>query len=302
MKNLEDKFQSTTQSIMTAVKNRMFDIIAAGIVIAMLVLNLGVIELREITFTSLFNILLETIPFFLCSVLLSVNFYTKGSFSGKDTDTFKSVTKQYSDIVTSLSGKDIDLLPLFCQEYNENALMRLQTSMLKRVGISYERFNNTTIDEKTHEECPALKILTVSELNKLYSEERVKVIQKAKNVHIKGINDNLLLSSTNTDDITDIGKDEKSLSKENTKFSIVTYTVSTIILSLMGVKDVLLWGWAGLLIIAFKLIYILCSSAMKHFKGYNDITINLKNHIARKTDILKQFNYWKSNKCSTNLQ
>lgn len=292
---IEDNVQNVSKNVVKVIKNRMFDFIAAGIVIAMLVLNLGVIELREITFISLLNILLETIPFFLCSVLLSVNFYNKGSFSGKNTQNFKLITKQYSDIVTDLTGEEIDVLPEFCQEYNDKALMRLQSNMLRRAAISYERFNNVTKDKKGDELQP-LKVLTEQELKKLYSDERVAIIQKAKHIKIKGINDNVLLSSMSTEDISDIGKDEKELSKENAKKSIVIYLSSTIVLSLIGVKDVLLWGWAGLLIIAFKLIYILCSSAMKHFKGYNDVTIKLANHIARKTDILKQFKYWKSNK------
>lgn len=63
-------------------------------------------------------------------------------------------------------------------------------------------------------------------------------------------------------------------------------------MALIGVKNFLEWGWVGLLFTVFKLLYILCSSYMKYFQGYEDICTGLVNHIYRKTDVLKEFDHW----------
>lgn len=294
-KNIEDFVQDGGNKVTNAIKSRMFDFIAVGIVMAMLALNLGVLELRDITLTELCNIFLECIPFFITSVLLSVNFYHKGTFTGKKTENFKSTLRAYSDIVVKLQGKQIDMLPDFCNEYNDRALKQLQENLLKRAAITYDRFNNETTDADNKILKP-LKIMSKEELETMYNKEQVGLILKAKKCKIKGICSNVLLGNTPVEDNTDFGDDEKEMDKKNTGKSAIVFLISTLFLSFIGVRDVLQWGWAGLLLTAFKLIYSVCASCMKHFKGYNDITIKLSNHIARKTDVLKQYLYWYSNK------
>lgn len=295
---IEDFVQNSQTKITTIIKNRMFDFIAAGILIAMLALNLGVLELRDITLQNLLNILIECVPFFLTAVLLAINYYTKGTFAGKSTHSYETAISAYSKSVNSLTGEQIEQLPEFCKYYNTIALKQLQENILKRASIKYEDFNEEKITESGDIILP-LKVLSKKELLEKYSKERVKLILKAKRVKVKGLTTNVLLGSTSSADITDLGYTEIEMSKSRTKSSALMYAISTLFMTLIGIKDILQWGWAGLLIVAFKLIYILCSSFMNHFKGYNDITISLVNHIARKTDILKQFDWWYTNKNNT---
>lgn len=289
--NKELKVQKGMSLVISTMKNRVYDIIAIGLLIAMLALHLGVIELRNITFLNLVNICLECIPFLLTAVLLSVNFYHKGTFTGKNTTNYINTAKTYSNLVVNLTGHEVEVLPDFCYEYNNEALKKMQTNMLKRAAITYERFNDYTLDNDSNELEP-LKVMTEAQLLELYNKERVQIILKAKKLKVKGLNENLLLSNIKSEDCTDVGDDEHDMDVKNTKKSVVSYAVCTIVLSLIGIKDILAWGWAGLLLAIFKLLYILCSSYFKYFKGYNDVTIKLSNHIGRKTDILKQFLYW----------
>lgn len=82
-KNPAETYNDFKQSFKGGIKDRIFDIIAVGIVIAMLLLNLGAIELKEITWCSILDICIECLPFFLAAMLLNANFYTKGTFAGK---------------------------------------------------------------------------------------------------------------------------------------------------------------------------------------------------------------------------
>ena len=67
------------------------------------------------------------------------------------------------------------------------------------------------------------------------------------------------------------------------------YIVATLIMSLIAVKDIAQWGWAGIVIVIFKVTYLAGASYMSYFKGYDDATISLVAHFTRKTDILKQY-------------
>ena len=288
---LEQLAQDASNGLKKSFKNRIFDIIGVGLLIAMLALNLGVLELRDVTLSGVIVILLECIPFFLVAVLLSVNYYSKGVISGKSTDAYIDTVETYSDKIEKFTGKHIEVLPEFCDEYNDNALQKLQETILKRASITYDRFNNETYDEDDKVLLP-LKVLSKDELSKLYSDERVEIILKAKKVHIKGLTVNMLLGNLNSPDTTDLGRTEKEMTQDRTKQYSITYLFTTLLMSIIGIRDILLWGWSGLLLVAFKLIYILCTSLMNHFKGYDDITVHLVNHIARKTDVLKQFEHW----------
>ena len=71
---LEQVAQQTGNKLKNAFKNKIFDIVGIGLLIAMLALHLGVLELRDVTLNGIIVILLECIPFFLVAVLLSINY------------------------------------------------------------------------------------------------------------------------------------------------------------------------------------------------------------------------------------
>jgi len=273
------------------VKNKAFDLIAAGLIVAIGLLNLGAIQLREITPREIINIVLETIPFYLGAVSLTLNYYKKGVFCGKSTISFINTVKLYSDKVNMLTGEHLNNLLDFCTEYNNKALRIIQESYLRIVAVTFARFNDDVIEEDGTVTKP-LKTMSDEELKILLGEVVAKKVIEAKNVKIKGLSVNVLLGGNKSNDITNIGANEQELLKRRTTSYISFSAVTILILTLMDVKNVMEWGWVGLFLLAFKLLYILCRSYMRYFDGYEDITIGVVNHISRKTDILKQFDYW----------
>ena len=285
-----------SKNLSNKIKTHVFDVIAVGLVVAVGLLNLGAIELRDIG-EEIIDILLEALPFYFGSVALAMNFYKKGVYAAKSDKTFIGVIKYYSDIVAKLTGKQIDALSAFCFDYNVKALRMKQESILREVAISFERFDQPGKDADGHKLKP-LKILNEKELRENYSDSVANAIIKAKNVKIKGLSVNNLLGNYSSDDITDIGKNEQEMFRDRGKEYSIVYFVSIIVMSLMGVKDILQWGWMGAFLMVFKMLYILCRSYMKYFEGFDDINIRLVNHVSRKTDILKEFDYWYSCKRS----
>ena len=272
------------------IKTHIFDVIAIGLVVSIGLLNLGAIEIRNLG-TELINILLEAVPFYLGSVALAMNFYKKGVYTGKAEQTFINIVKLYSSKVNSLTGKQIDKLNDFCLDYNVKALRIRQESVLRDVAISFDRFDKYFKDDEGHKIKP-LRTMNKLELNNVYGKSIAKAVTKAKNVRIKGLSANNLLGNFNSDDITDLGKNEQEMLKDKGKTYAITYCVSILVISVMGIKDIIAWGWMGTFLLVFKMLYILCRSYMKYFEGRDDINIRLVNHISRKIDVLKEFDHW----------
>ena len=287
-KSLEDVMQNGKSQTVKALKKSTFDFIAVVIVAALVLASLDVFNLVDSNDINFGDFVISWVPYFLATILLTLDLYKKGVFVGKSTNKFKTIATSYSDLVNSLSGKQIRDLSPFCEKYNEDALINLRTSILKEEGISYEDFNSTfTINDKTY---PPLKTWTKEELTRAkYTKAQIKAIKLAKKAKVKGINVNILLCNINISDPTNIGRGETELEKHILVSSIIRYLVSTMLMSLIVIKDITTWGWASLISVLFKVIYMFASSFMSYFNGYDDITVSVANHVTRKTDILKMY-------------
>lgn len=279
------------KNLVKMAKDRVFDLIAVGLIVAVGLLNLGAIELRQITLLSILNIILETVPFYLAAVTLALNFYKKGVYAAKTTDVFINCVKVYSHRVNKFTGKQLDNMSTFCTDYNNKATKILEENILRPVAITYERYKNVTYDKDGNELRPLCQ-LSKEELVKTQGPRVAEHVIHANNARIKGISVNILLGNNDVQDITNLGENESELLKKQTRSYITSFAVSTFLLTLMSIKDIMSWGWAGLVLLLFKLLFILCRCYMEYFKGYEDITIKVVNYISRKTDILKQFDYW----------
>ena len=287
--NAAEAVSSAKSKTAEFMKSKMFDLIAAAIVIAMLALSLGVFELREISLRELANIVLETLPFYFATIMLNDNYYMKGTYAGKATKGFKAIVLAYSNLVNSLTGKQIKMLPTFCDEYNQRILSKQQESVLRTEALTLFDFNEDYVEHDVHH--GPLKALSKTELVSLLGSERAEAVVKAKEVTIKGINSNILLGSTDNSDITDLGPNEKEMHNKRKKSYAIWSFLSIFALTLIAVRDVTSWGWIGITLVVFKLLYIVAKSYMKYFEGYQDITISLANNISRKTDIIKEFEF-----------
>lgn len=286
--SVEEFVQSSKYETTRELKKSAFDLVAIAIVAALVLAALDVFDLVDVSLINIGDFVISWVPYFLATILLTQDLYKKGVFVGKSTTKFASVTKAYSDLVNNLSGKQVEDLQPFCEDYNEKALISIRRSILKEEGIAYECFDKEFIyRDVTYK---ALKTMTKKELIDCgYNEVQIKAIRKAKKAKVKGINVNILLSSANIADPTNLGKGEADLGTRKLVSSILIYVLSTFLMSLIAIKDIATWGWASLITVLFKVIYMFARSFMSYFDGYDDITISVSNHIMRKTDILKMY-------------
>lgn len=269
-------------------KNKLFDIIAVFTVLVMSLLSLGALELREITWETILDIIIENVPFYFAATMLSRTYYTKGAYLGKEQDVFINAVKYYSEQVSKLDGKALSILPKFCLEYNTRTLKNMQESILHSAALTMEQYHE--YDEKAG---APLKIVPIEEVEKLYGREVAKAVKKCKKCKIKGLTPNILLSNIDSEDSTNLGYNEKELANKRTLSYALSYGVSIVLMSFIGVKSFLEWGWMGLFLTLFKLAFVIFCAGMRYYEGYEDITIHIVDHLFRKSDVLKEFDYWR---------
>lgn len=284
MDNFEDKLQAAKIGTSAGIKKHIFDWVSAIIIVALIAACMDVFDLIDFKTIDLFEFFISWFPYFAAAILLHNNLYKKGVFVAKGTEKFIKTIEAYSDIANSLSGEQIKKLYPFCDKYNEDVKKSMQTQTLRKEGVTFEEFEYGT------KELPALKTCNRKFLiKKGYNKAQIKAIKTAKNLHVHGINVSILLSSINVKDVTRIGDDEKTLQTKQIISSTLRYASSTLLLSIMAVKDISEWGWMGLILTIFKVMYLFAGSYMSYFKGYDNITMSLVNHFSRKIDILKMY-------------
>ena len=289
MESVEDKYADTVVNAKQAFKKNIYDWLSAAIIVAIVIIGLDIFNLRDVNEHTVKSLFIEWVPFFLAATLLDKNLYSKGMFVGKLTTNYLITMQEYSKQVAKLDGRRLKHLPEFCKYKNDKVLYELQTDILKKEGISIDDFEE-------------LKKLPKQKLQEQFTKEQINAIYKAKNAKIVGLRVNLLLGSNNVEDETNLGPTEHDIVKLHTVGTAISYVGSTAIMTLIGLKDILLWGWAGILIILFKTAYIFVKAYMSYFKGYSDVTIKLVNHIVRKTDTLKEYDYYYDNNFVTVMQ
>lgn len=275
----------------TGIKKYTFDLISVGITLAIIAASLNALGFYDFTsenaWSELGSFFADWIPYFMAAILLNNNMYRKGVFTGKNNESYINTVLYYSEIVQNMTGEQIKGLDDFCTKINDETIRNMQENILKKEGILLEDF------EKEHKYkdkiFPPLKTMTKKQLLMLYNKEQVKCIIKAKKVKISGLSTNKLLSSLTVNDRTNLGKTETELNRDYTWQSTIMSIISTLATALIVVKDIQNWGWTGLIVVLFKVSYVFTKSYIGYFKGYNDIVIDAKENIARKSDTLKVY-------------
>lgn len=287
MKKIGDTVQNGKSELTATLKTNLYNVITLLIVVALIIAGLDIFKGKEVTWQSIAAEIPAWLPYFFAAEALDTNLYSKGKCDGKMSVKFTGIVELYSTIVENLKGEDFAKLHEFCAKQNAEALVEGRTRILKRVSIPYEWYT----DAFTYNgiQYIALSKQKYKNIKQVFNKEVAIAVFKANHYKIKGLQVNSLLGNTTYSDSTNLGANEVQLTKSHTILHTIFYLLITAVFMFIGIKDIKDWGWAGILIVVFKAMYALVKSIASYFKGYDDITLHLSNHIARKTDVLKQF-------------
>lgn len=287
MDDFEKKYNDFLDGTKNAVASWIYYIFAGAVVLVMIFLQLGGIQLNKDI--QWHDIIVDAVPLFFASVLLDRIFYYNGVARAKKTKNYFGAVQEFSTLA-NLTGEETDALPDFCREFNARALRNKRKTILSYAVVSVEHFESEYNTENgTHS---ALQITPNKAIKQEFGQERAKWIIRAKNAKIKGLTASSLTSEQTTMDDTDTGLGEKDFANIQTVKKIVGYALSFLLFACITVKDVATWGWVGIGILLFKIVFTLGCSILSQARGYQDITVSVVAHYNRKSDILKQFKAW----------
>lgn len=290
MDDFEKKYNDFLDGTKNAVASWIYYIFAGAVVLVMIFLQLGGIQLNKDI--QWHDIIVDAVPLFFASILLDRIFYYNGVSRAKKTKNYFGAVQEFSTLA-NLTGEETDTLPDFCREFNARALRNKRKTILSYAVVSVEHFEaEYKIGEDEKAVHPPLQIMSNKDIEKEFGKERAKWIIKAKNAKIKGLTASSLTSEQTTMDDTDTGLGEKDFANIQTVKKIVGYALSFLLFACITVKDVATWGWAGVGILLFKIVFTVGCSILSQARGYQDITVSVVAHYNRKSDILKQFKAW----------
>lgn len=295
----EELYNGAVKQATAGIKKYVYDLISLVIIAFVIIASLQIFDVVDYSNVppeqvgkEAGNFFAEWLPYFMAMVMLNANLYNKGAFVGKATKGYIDTITAYSGIVGGYDGKRISALTPFCEAYNDKALQSVRQSILHAEGLTYEQFSAEWSDRNGTKQKP-LRFMSGKEQKAIGLTFRQRwAVLKAKLSKVHGINVNILLSSHARKDPTNIGATEKQMSAENNVSNTARYLVSTFLMSLITIKDIAQWGWAGIIVVLFKLAFVVARCFMSYFTGYNNITVNLASHITRKIDILKEYDAW----------
>lgn len=297
MDDFEKKYIDFLNGTKSAIATWIYYIFAGAVVVVMVFLQLGGIELNENI--EWHDIVIDAIPLFFASVLLDRIFYYNGVTKGKKTKNFFGAIAEFSSLA-NLTGEETDALPDFCREFNARALRNKRKTILSYAVVSIEHFESE-FEDKNGTHLP-LQITPNRVIRKEYGWERSRWIRKAKRAKVKGLTACRLTSEQASMDDTNTGFGERGFATIQTVKKVIGYALSFLLFAVITVKDIATWGWVGVGLLLFKIVFTLGSSILSQARGYQDITVSVVSHYNRKSDILKQFKAWyKKNTFSPSL-
>lgn len=215
-----------------------------------------------------FEIVFDGAKALIVGLVISRLLKMKGVVAGERTVQFLNTKKAYGDIIDKATPF-IDKIQKECDVLNAEKIRLLQTRILLRVGLSYDKF-------------------IAGELPGNLTKDQKKAVKRATNVKIKFLDTDFLLCDANDEEGGSYGRNKK----EWMRFTDVGDVLSKVLFAIIGgmYSVELMQGVevASLIWEAFQVVVFLGLGTMNYFKSYSFINDEYRTLIIQKTNILTE--------------
>lgn len=201
-------------------------------------------------------------------LLQSVNGLLKGELDPKFV-----TTKQFYLSLLDETASIQQYLPKYCDMENENALRRVQTSILRKQNLKYDDFINDKID--------------IEKLNK----KQLKALEKARNVEIAVLNDAILLSDSQVtiDSVKNLNVSKGTHLKFSTLKTFLTMFLMAILFGVYGIDPAKGFDWYGAIWCAIQVAIYIVLGIVEYFNSYMFMADTYRTALVRKCNHLERF-------------
>lgn len=266
---LEEHVITTQEKIAELIKNNIYDIVIVLICIVYMFQGVAQMEKTGDTLVEIFGKCFINLLF---SLTLCRLLEGRGLMKGGNGMEYQEALTQYYESVKN-AGKYITKLDEWCSKWTRDEYKRKATTMLYRLGISYEQFVEGNYDIAK------------------FSPEQLKQLDKVKRLKIAPLKTEQLMSgdldSEKQIDYTKITK--KKYMKMSTFGDLTSKVLMFSILGYFTLSPITTWDWSGLIWSAFQAALALGLSVLKYFNAYNFMTSEMRAKILDKTHKLNLF-------------
>lgn len=230
---------------------------------------------------------------FIVGTLITSSFRSIGVRKGDESEIMISTNTLHGKVVEDIASY-IDRLDFYCELENKEALKRIRTKILAKVGLKYEEcFDENGI---------ALEI-TINWENcqpSAISREVKKKIKQKKRAYNKAVHlkfKPLLASNLTSDDVSaenpfDFGNSKKAYTTQKNITGTFSRVLTAIIVGYFSVSLASSIDYASLIWNALQIVMYIVGGVIQMYASYNFIVDDYRQSIIKKIDYLQKFKLW----------
>jgi hypothetical protein len=231
----------------------------------------GLIQVTE-TGKTIVEIVVDGVIAWVFAYSISRMMVAKGLMTGQKTETYKATMSEYGKVI-DLVTPHIDKLPDWCVEKNEKAKKRLQTNLLISAAIKYDTFISDDFDPSK------------------YTDEKRKIIDKARKLKIKELSPQLLTSERKqkADEPFNFGMSADEYMSMKAATGVVFKVLISLVLGYYGVKLITDFSIETLIWYLVQVGIFMLFGSVGYLFSYLFATGALRNRFIAKTNVLYEF-------------
>lgn len=244
--------------------------VLAGFFASTLVQPAGGITLKEKMMNPWFWVIWGVI--FAIVVMVSNTNYNTSKRDTKEKPKFKGTMKYYSEQKTK-AMENIELLPLFCQEKNEEIFAIIEQEIVESADLMYSKYKDGQYDKSKLEQWQLDKLAKIKDINIEKMRPTDLTQETGHNYKVKKY--------------SFLPPSEQEASKGRFRKQILNKILNTLVFSIVGSMTISIMGWVSGLTNIFGILVAWGTSILS---GIDFVENTLRSRFIAKADFLLEFN------------
>ena len=238
---------------------------------------------------SIFEIIGTSVLSFIVGTLITSTFRSIGVSKGEISEEMISTNSLHCKAVEDIT-QYIDKLDTFCEAENKEALKRIRTKILAKVGLKYsECFNDNGIALEITIDCES----GATKAQKKRIRQKKRAYNRAVNLKFKPLlASNLTSDGVNAENPFDFGNSKKAYTTQKNVTGTFSRVLTAIIVGYFSVSLATSIDYASLIWNALQIVMYIVGGVIQMYASYMWIKDDYRQSIIKKIDYLQKFKLW----------
>jgi hypothetical protein len=234
---------------------------------------------------SVWQIIADGTVVFILGILINRIFEVQGIVQGDRDPRVRKTSELHGEIVEQISSH-MNELDDWCEQKNEEALLRIRRRYLAAHGMRYDQF----FDEDGIAKPYPFKSRYVSRRERWHDAWQYRRYRRAVTMKLTRLTASLLISDGgDADDPYYMGRSKVEYEKSTFKGDVITKTATALLFGYYGVSMIQNFSWANLIWMILQVGIFLVMGVVKLQQAQLYVTDEYRARIIKKIDVLEMF-------------